>query len=53
MIRTLMLSGDAPLVAEAIGREAGIDEARGGAAARGTRPRRWNSWSAEGYARWA
>ncbi len=29
-IRTLMLSGDAPLVAEAVGREAGLDDARGG-----------------------
>jgi Cu+-exporting ATPase len=29
-IRTLMLSGDAPLVAEAIGRQAGVDESRGG-----------------------
>jgi Cu+-exporting ATPase len=29
-IRTLMLSGDAPLVAEAIGQQANIDEARGG-----------------------
>ena len=29
-IRTMMLSGDAPLVAEAVGREAGLDEARGG-----------------------
>jgi Cu+-exporting ATPase len=31
-VRTLMLSGDAPAVAEAIGREVGIDEARGGIA---------------------
>jgi Cu+-exporting ATPase len=29
-IRTLMLSGDAPLVAAAIGRQAGLDDARGG-----------------------
>jgi len=29
-IHTLMLSGDAPLVAEAIGRQANIDDARGG-----------------------
>jgi Cu+-exporting ATPase len=28
-VRTLLLSGDAPAVAEAIGREVGIDEARG------------------------
>jgi Cu+-exporting ATPase len=31
-VKTLMLSGDAPAVAEAIGREVGIDEARGGIA---------------------
>ncbi len=29
-IKTLMLSGDAPKVAEAIGRQAGVDDARGG-----------------------
>lgn len=29
-VRTLMLSGDAPLVAEEIGRQAGVDESRGG-----------------------
>ncbi len=29
-VRTLMLSGDAELVAAAVGREAGVDEARGG-----------------------
>jgi Cu+-exporting ATPase len=31
-VRTLLLSGDAPAVAEAIGREVGVDEARGGVA---------------------
>jgi Cu+-exporting ATPase len=31
-VRTLLLSGDAPPVAEAIGREVGVDEARGGVA---------------------
>ncbi|RMF97753.1 MAG: copper-translocating P-type ATPase [Gammaproteobacteria bacterium] len=29
-VRTLMLSGDAPLVAQEIGRQAGLDDARGG-----------------------
>jgi Cu+-exporting ATPase len=29
-VKTLMLSGDAPLVADEIGRQAGVDEARGG-----------------------
>jgi Cu+-exporting ATPase len=29
-LKTLMLSGDAPLVADEIGRQAGVDEARGG-----------------------
>ena len=29
-VQTLMLSGDAPRVAEAVGRQVGIDEARGG-----------------------
>jgi len=29
-VKTLMLSGDAPLVADEVGRQAGVDEARGG-----------------------
>ncbi len=48
-IRTLMLSGDAKLVAEAVGKEAGLDDARGGVRP-DAKAQVVESLAAEGYA---